>query len=82
MSLPALGVWIEIVNDNTNKHKTERHSQHWECGLKCQKWRTRCAHGSSLPALGVWIEIRLSYSSASCCWSLPALGVWIEIIDT
>ena len=71
-SLPSLGVWIETLHRRLSWREQQRHSLHWECGLKpsggCMI--SRCM--KSLPSLGVWIEThrRCHESLGVCCHSL------------
>ncbi len=56
LSLPAWGVWIEIVLSLSLRLLTRRRSPHGECGLK---WPKCLRHPSNIsrPAWGVWIEM-------------------------
>ena len=79
LSLPARGVWVEIMCHCRLNWICIRHSPRGECGLKSGLYIKEKAIGKSLPARGVWVEIDY-YQSAGCALeSLPARGVWVEI---
>ena len=80
MSLPARGVWIEILAVCQGGGWETGHSPQGECGLKSAFTATTPPERPSLPARGVWIEIHsLSIAALSFWQSLPARGVWIEM---
>ncbi len=56
-SLPAWGVWIEIVWSDKQFDEVASHSPHGECGLKSRCMYALLSELVSLPAWGVWIEI-------------------------
>ena len=61
VSLPARGVWIEIVsNQGKRELPGHRHSPRGECGLKLAGYAEMVRRLQSLPARGVWIEIDIS----------------------
>ena len=78
-SLPARGVWIEILQPPAAFSGCPRHSPQGECGLKLYEAKAMVEPGKSLPARGVWIEIYASLHDSAFTKSLPARGVWIEI---
>ena len=63
MSLPVLGVWIEVWVIHRFIKKGFSHSLYWECGLKLMKLITILIFLSSLPVLGVWIEVQVFIAS-------------------
>ena len=56
-SLPARGVWIEILVMLYGFLSRRRHSPQGECGLKYKPSIIKYDKHVSLPARGVWIEI-------------------------
>ena len=79
MSLPAWGVWIEILSFN-GRMVVFASLPAWGVWIEIQLLHYVQLHGKmSLPAWGVWIEITLITGCPHCHWSLPAWGVWIEI---
>ena len=56
-SLPAWGVWIDIIWFLSAFICHLCHSPHGECGLKYNRKALPFVAGRSLPAWGVWIEI-------------------------
>ena len=56
-SLPARGVWIEILSWFTCSATSCSHSPQGECGLKYEVLGGELVGFGSLPARGVWIEI-------------------------
>ncbi len=57
LSLPLVGVWIEIQKTSYKIKLDGSHSPWWECGLKFQNQEKEYNHQKSLPLVGVWIEI-------------------------
>ena len=58
-SLPAWGVWIEIIKLCPFDQFTGSRSPHGECGLKSKPLVGLRLPIPSLPAWGVWIEISI-----------------------
>ena len=73
-SLPAWGVWIEIINPNHTNNYESRHSPHGECGLKCTAVAVHIGEIRSLPAWGVWIEMSSSDSVFRLIAVTPRMG--------
>ena len=80
MSLPAWGVWIEIVISRRVR-KTGMSLPAWGVWIEIFDPDTLTyTIAASLPAWGVWIEIAFLQAGRRATQSLPAWGVWIEII--
>ena len=79
-SLPAWGVWIEMVKGRYDGKRKYGRSPHGECGLKLAVIAGLTRYPASLPAWGVWIEILcVDVAISKPNASLPAWGVWIEM---
>ena len=77
-SLPAWGVWIEIIRHNPRR-AWRKSLPAWGVWIEIAAIITRLLATPSLPAWGVWIEIIVSLRQNQPTPSLPAWGVWIEI---
>ena len=73
-SLPAWGVWIEIVSGSKISPPCAGHSPHGECGLKLFKQAEDILQLLSLPAWGVWIEIGDTLSGIAAKYVTPRMG--------
>ena len=58
LSLPLVGVWIEIYGGPASDAVCSGHSPWWECGLKFSAMLVQLEDLKSLPLVGVWIEIQ------------------------
>ena len=58
LSLPARGVWVEIMKTLRDSMAGFRHSPRGECGLKFGNRFMYVEPYGSLPARGVWVEIK------------------------
>ena len=80
-SLPARGVWIEIMRTIDTTLETHRRSPQGECGLKLHGRQDACLLGRSLPARGVWIEISSTTCVDTCTGRSPQGECGLKFLD-
>ena len=74
LSLPVLGVWIEVGSLLPPGLTMFGHSLYWECGLKSKPTYKIFTHARSLPVLGVWIEVTVRLDTLSTLLVTPCIG--------
>ncbi len=81
MSLPLVGVWIEMIDNRLHYEFNWCHSPWWECGLKSviPEIKSPFWIGHS-PWWECGLKSNILTNAINTERSLPLVGVWIEIV--